>query len=160
MLHHRTLNPVVIRDWSSKMELFTSALAQTASTSSASHKALNLKQPRLPKEYNEFAITAWFRPEPQPSTYLYTAFEPVPWPEREGGHRPATGGRPLLPSERRAFEGYEPNTPGRGRLVLFPLVMRHRLSLVSSLGDGASTVRTPTSDQQAPGMPGYGTRRA
>jgi hypothetical protein len=51
---------------------------------------------------HEFAATAWFRPQPQPSTYLATAFEPVPWSERDNQQPRPTGGRPLLPSERPA----------------------------------------------------------
>jgi hypothetical protein len=98
---HPTLNPVVIRDWATKMEMFTAALALTAATSTASHNALNLDRPQTPKAFKEFAFTSWFRPHPQPSTYLYTAFEPVPWPERD--HRPPTGGRPLLLHERQAL---------------------------------------------------------
>jgi hypothetical protein len=56
MLHHRTLNPVVIRDWSTKMETFTSALALTAATSTASHNALSLDRPQTPKAFKEFAF--------------------------------------------------------------------------------------------------------
>jgi hypothetical protein len=103
MLHHRTLNPVVVRDWSVKMEMFTSAIALTASTTTESRKALGIGRPQTPKEAAQLAFTHWFRPEPQPSRYLALAIEPVPWPEREGGHRPRTGGRPWSEGEKRAM---------------------------------------------------------
>jgi hypothetical protein len=104
ILHHRTLNPVVIGDWSTRMELFTGALMLTASTSLQSRRALNLKEPRSANDHSQLSFTAWFRPRAQPSTYLDSATEPVPWPERDGERRPATGGRPLLPSERQAVD--------------------------------------------------------
>ncbi|MEV7551927.1 hypothetical protein AB0N89_20090 [Amycolatopsis sp. NPDC089917] len=103
MLYHRHLNPVVIRDWSTRMELFTSAIALTANTSYESQKALKLPRPQTPRAYDEFAVSHWFRPHAQPSPYLAAATEPVPWPDREGGLRAAFGGRPLLPNERRAL---------------------------------------------------------
>jgi hypothetical protein len=103
MLHHRTLNPVVIRDWSTKMEMFTSALALTADTSTASHKSLNLDRPRSPAEFTAYARTHWFRPQQRPSDWLDNATEPVAWAERESGQRPATGGRPALPGEKRLY---------------------------------------------------------
>jgi hypothetical protein len=103
MLHHRTLNPVVIRDWSVKMEMFTSAVALTATTSIESRKALNIARPNTPKEAAQLAFIDWFRPHPQPSRYLALAFDPVPWPKREAGRRPPTGARPSLPSEKRAY---------------------------------------------------------
>uniref|UniRef100_UPI003F497F35 hypothetical protein n=1 Tax=Amycolatopsis sp. CA-096443 TaxID=3239919 RepID=UPI003F497F35 len=101
MLHHRSLNPVVLRDWSVKMEMFTSAIALTANTSVESRKAIGIERTRTPKEVAQLAVTHWFRPQPQPSRFLALAIEPIPWAEREGGHRAKTGGRPLLDSEKR-----------------------------------------------------------
>jgi hypothetical protein len=57
MLHHRTLNPVVIRDWSVKMEVFTSAIALTASTSVESRQALGIGRSQTPKEAAQLAFT-------------------------------------------------------------------------------------------------------
>jgi hypothetical protein len=92
MLHHRTLNPVIIRDWSTKMEVFTAALALTTKTSTKWHK------PRTTKEAIALAANKWVRPRPAPSSYLDTATEPVDWPQRTGP-RPPTGARPTLPGE-------------------------------------------------------------
>lgn len=96
MLHHRTLNPVVIRDWSTKMEMFTSALALTATTTFKSRTPLNVKT------ITALATNEWVRPDPAPASYLDTAVEPVPWPPRDGS-RPPTGGRPRLPHEHRDY---------------------------------------------------------
>jgi hypothetical protein len=91
MLHHRTLNPVIIRDWSTKMEIFTGALALTANTT-ITHK------PRNAKDITNLNTTKWTRPQPVSSPYLDTATEPVDWPTRTGP-RPPTGARPALPHE-------------------------------------------------------------
>lgn len=55
ILHHRTLNPVVIRDWSRKVEVFDGALAQTANTT------LNLRNPIPAKDPTALATTEWLR---------------------------------------------------------------------------------------------------
>ncbi|HKS47089.1 MAG TPA: hypothetical protein VJT49_18665 [Amycolatopsis sp.] len=108
MLHHRTLNPVVIRDRSVKMEMFTSALALTAATNTKMPPNLTAKQP------TQFMSSEWIRPQPQPSSFLDTAQEPIPWVKR-AEPRPPTGARPQLPSERRAL-GALPINPLRQNL--------------------------------------------
>jgi hypothetical protein len=100
MLHHRTLNPVVIRDGSPRMELFTSAVMATARTSFQARAHLNIN------EMTNLARIEWVRPQPAPSSYLDTATEPVSWPQRSGP-RPPTGSRPRLPHER-AHSGLTP----------------------------------------------------
>jgi hypothetical protein len=44
MLHHRTLTPVIPRDWATKLEMFTSALALTANTDARPAKGLSPKE--------------------------------------------------------------------------------------------------------------------
>jgi hypothetical protein len=118
MLHHRGLNPVVLRDWSVKMEMFTSAIALTANTSVESRKAIGSERTRTSKEAAQLAVTHWFRPQPQPSRYLALAIEPVPRPEREGGRRQKTGGRTLSDSEKRLrAKSPAPTNPLRSNLA-------------------------------------------
>lgn len=96
MLHHRLLTPVVLRDWATKLEMFSSALALTANTKARADRSLTIK------EQTAWAFSEWVRPEPAPSPYLDTAAEPVRWPERDGPRRsPDT--RPMLPHEHRDY---------------------------------------------------------
>jgi hypothetical protein len=90
MLHHRSLNPVVIRDWSNKMELFAGALDISASLSFETRRNVNGA---------EHHTTEYLRPASVSSPFLDTAVEPVPWPQRDGP-RPPTGARPWLPHEK------------------------------------------------------------
>jgi hypothetical protein len=90
LLHHRILNPIVIRDWSVKMQLFTGALHVSSETSFETRRKVDV---------TEAHRTEYLRPEPASSTYLDTAVEPVDWPQRPG-RRPPVGARPMLPSER------------------------------------------------------------
>jgi hypothetical protein len=106
LLHHRSLNPIVIRDWSQKMEQFTGALVVSADTRFENRR--NLDTPAHQTEY--------VRPEPAPSPYLDTATEPVPWPQRDGP-RPPQGARPTLPSERPGRRlGFYPSNPLRSAI--------------------------------------------
>lgn len=92
MLHHRTLTPVVLRDWSRKLELTTNTRTQPP-------KPLKLLTGR---EFDTFKASDWVRPEPAPSPYLDTAVEPVNWPTRSGPRTPP-GTRPRLPHENRTY---------------------------------------------------------
>jgi hypothetical protein len=88
MLHHRTLNPVVIRDWSTKMEIFNGALEQTANTT------LRLRKPLTTKDLLALATTEWIRTDPISSTWLNTATEPVDWQRRTGHDHPPADDHP------------------------------------------------------------------
>ncbi|MFE2754011.1 hypothetical protein ACFXGA_18635 [Actinosynnema sp. NPDC059335] len=92
MLHHRALNPVVIRDWSHKKELFTGALVTSLETSFETRRKADVD---ALVEHS----SCYLRPEPVPSSYLDTAKEPVGWSLRTGP-RPPVGARPALPGER------------------------------------------------------------
>jgi hypothetical protein len=96
MLHHRTLNPVIIRDWSAKMQLFAGAIQLTASTRFETRRIPNVK------DLTRLSTTEYLRPQPASSAYLDTAIEPVSWARRVGP-RPETGARPRLPRERPAY---------------------------------------------------------
>lgn len=103
LLHHRSLNPIVIRDWSIKMEMFVGALSVSADTRWETRRGLD-----TPAQDTEFV-----RPAPAPSPYLDTAVEPVPWPQRDGP-RPPRGARPTLPGERPGPRvGFYPSNPLR-----------------------------------------------
>ena len=99
MLYHRTLNPIIHRDWSDRMELFVGALTRTAETDSYLHTTPTADSESAPDTDGRFVVV-WSRPHPQPSAFLDTAVEPVPWPTR--GRRPPPISRPLLPHERAA----------------------------------------------------------
>ncbi|MFI6029401.1 hypothetical protein [Amycolatopsis magusensis] len=101
MLHHRTLTPVVLRDWAIKIELFTGALVLTTNTSTASHREQGIQPPRGVRAAAQLTVTHWCRPHPRPSPYLALATEPVPWPDRDDDYRPPTGGRRRVDSEKR-----------------------------------------------------------
>ena len=96
MLHHRTLTLVILRDWATKLEMFTSALALTANTDARPTKGLS------PKEQTAWAFSEWVRPEPTRSSFLHTAVEPVSWQQRSEP-RQLTGPRPRLPHEHRDY---------------------------------------------------------
>lgn len=99
MLHHHSLNPVLIRDWSRKMELFAGALDVCASVSFEARRSVNGA---------ELHTTEYVRPTPVTSLFLDTAVEPVPWPQRTEP-RPPTGARPWLPHEKpKPFYGRGP----------------------------------------------------
>lgn len=86
MLHHRTLIPVVLRVWATKLQMFTSALALTANTKDRPDRKLTVKQ------QTAWAFTEWLRPEPAPSSYLDTAIDPCPGlSETDHDARPAPG---------------------------------------------------------------------
>jgi hypothetical protein len=88
MLHHRTLAPVIIRDWSIRMESFASA-----DTKFDAKARLNVK------DHTTLASTEFIRPEPAASPYLDTATEPVPWPQRSQPQPPRKRTPPAPPRE-------------------------------------------------------------
>jgi hypothetical protein len=90
LLHHRSINPVIIRDWSTKMGLFSGALHVSSQVTFDARRTV---------DGAETHRTEYLRPQPAQSTYLDTAVEPVDWPQRPGP-RPPVGARPMLPSER------------------------------------------------------------
>ncbi|MDT8913519.1 hypothetical protein [Amycolatopsis sp. PS_44_ISF1] len=57
MLHHRSLNPVVLHDWSVRMELFASAIALTANTSVESRKAIGIERTPTLREAAQLTVT-------------------------------------------------------------------------------------------------------
>lgn len=87
ILRHRTLNPVVVRDWSHKTEVFNVAVERTA------HTYVDPRRHRTVKDLTALATTDWVRPDPISSTWLNTATEPLDW-QRRTGPRPSTGGQP------------------------------------------------------------------
>jgi hypothetical protein len=102
MLHHRTLNPVIIRDWSAKTQLLAGALELTASTRFETRQLLNVK------DLSRLSTTEDLRPQLASSAYLDTATEPASWPHRDGP-RPETGARPRLPREKPTYhQTYHP----------------------------------------------------
>jgi len=96
MLFHRTLAPVVIRDWSPHLELFVGAVEATASSGWATPD-VELLTPTTPSTYLP-QIADYIRRDPAPSDYLRTATTPLPWDQPE--NRPTRLSRPLSRSER------------------------------------------------------------
>ena len=96
MLFHRTLAPVVIRDWSPHLELFVGAVEATASSGWATPD-VELLTSTTPSTYLP-QIADYIRRDPAPSDYLRTATTPLPWDQPE--NRPTRLSRPLSRSER------------------------------------------------------------
>lgn len=102
MLHHRTLAPVILRDWSEQQVLFETALSAIATVREVhTEYGPNSTGPTV-------GSFDFIRPHPAPSDYLATAVEPAPWPERTQ-LRPESQPRPWSVSERPYF------TPGPRR---------------------------------------------
>lgn len=95
MLHHRTLSPVILRDWSEPKVLFESALAATTEVGAEARTGHGATG----SGHESFAFT---RPHAAGSDYLDTAAEPVPWPQRSQP-RPDLNPRPWSDSERPYF---------------------------------------------------------
>lgn len=104
LLHHRSLNPVVIRDWSMKLEQFTGALVLTTAVSAETLRGIDGPHSNI----------KYVRPEPAPSAFLDTAVEPLPWTQRNGP-RPSRGARPARPDHQRRKSqlGFYPSNPLR-----------------------------------------------
>jgi hypothetical protein len=94
MLHHRTLAPVILRDWSAPLTLFESAIDATANVSRGTWSKLDHRHGTMP--------STCIRPAPAPSDYLDTATEPAAWPQR-AQPRSNFNPRPWSPSERPYF---------------------------------------------------------
>ena len=94
MLHHRTLAPVILRDWSAPLTLFESAIDATANVSRGTWSKLDHRHGTMP--------STCIRPAPAPSDYLDTATEPAAWPQR-AQPRSNFNPRPWSPSERPFF---------------------------------------------------------
>ena len=94
MLHHRTLAPVILRDWSAPLTLFESAIEATANVSRGTWSKLDHRHGTMPSTF--------MRPGPAPSDYLDTATEPAAWPQR-AQPRSNFNPRPWSPSERPFF---------------------------------------------------------
>jgi hypothetical protein len=98
ILYHRHVGPVLVRDWSVRMDLFTATVAASADTWKFRNATA---RPNLTvKDVRELVTAEYFRPIPAPSDYLDTATSPVPWPVRSGPRQPR-GGRPMLGAEKR-----------------------------------------------------------
>lgn len=91
MLHHRTLNSVVVRDWTGAMEQFSGTILLSANISHASIRALQGGRARTPTNLLRLAAEPWFRPAAQPSPFLDTATEPLHWTLRTRDRKPYAG---------------------------------------------------------------------
>jgi hypothetical protein len=96
MLHHRSLAPVIQRDWSPPNVLFESALSATASVSDRGAESDTDTSRRSDGSLD------FIRPGHAPSHYLDTAVEPTHWPERTQLRQKARL-RPWSQSERPYF---------------------------------------------------------
>ncbi|MEV5839996.1 hypothetical protein [Nocardia sp. NPDC052112] len=107
MLHHRSLAPVILRDWARSNALFESALSATATVSEPRAERASDASWRVARSFD------YIRTGPAPTDYLDTAVEPAPWPERtepreQGKPRPwSVSERPYFtpsPRRRRQFK--------------------------------------------------------
>jgi TniQ len=97
ILYHRHLGPVLVRDWSPRMELFTGTVAASVNTSTFRNAAT---RSTTTDDAHELVNAEFLRPFPAPSDYLDIAATPAPWPVRATPRQPE-GARPMLPHERR-----------------------------------------------------------
>lgn len=96
MLHHRSLAPVILRDWSPPNELFESALTATATASQPGTEGGTDASGHTIRSFD------FVRPGHAPTHYLDTAVEPAQWPHRAQPRLPAKL-RPWSESERPYF---------------------------------------------------------
>ncbi|MEV4241677.1 TniQ family protein [Nocardia sp. NPDC049737] len=96
MLHHRSLAPVILRDWSQPNVLFESALSASATITEARAERSTAASARV------IGSLDFIRPGPVPTDYLDTAVEPASWPERTEP-RQQSPPRPWSVSERPYF---------------------------------------------------------
>ncbi len=98
MLHHRTLKPVILQDWSEHRELFESSLSATKTVSQprSERSGMCASEP-IPHWLN------YIRLHRETGDYLDNATEPVPWPQRNEPRRDLNP-RPWSVRERRHFQ--------------------------------------------------------
>lgn len=96
MLHHRSLAPVILRDWSKPNVLFESALSATATVSEPRAGHGTCASGRAVGSFD------FIRPDSALTDYLETAVEPAPWPQRTEPRTDSTP-RPWSVSERPYF---------------------------------------------------------
>ncbi|UAK36158.1 MULTISPECIES: hypothetical protein [Nocardia] len=95
MLHHRSLAPVITRQWAEPNTLFETAIRATATVSLT-------RQEHTARETQPItARLAYHRPQPAPQDYLTDATEPAPWPPPQPRQDPPP--RPWSASERPYF---------------------------------------------------------
>jgi hypothetical protein len=99
ILYHRHVGPVLVRDWSVRMDLFTATVAATADTWKFRNAAARPNHLTV-KDVRELVAAEYLRPIPAQSDYLDTATNPVPWPTRSEP-RQSGGGRPMLGAAKR-----------------------------------------------------------
>jgi hypothetical protein len=110
ILYHRHVGPVLVRDWSIRMDLFTATVE--ASTD------LEIPQRRRPTQppHRQGRPRAGRRrvsaADPAQSDYLDAATNPVPWPNRTETRQPR-GGRPMVGAEKRLTGSKRPPRPTR-----------------------------------------------
>lgn len=97
MLFHRHLAPVLVRDWSPRMDLFLGSIHASASTSQTTDV---LPQPARDDHTDDTGpvIPDYVRRGPAPSDHLDTAVEPGTWPTPTQP-RPTRTDRPIQPGE-------------------------------------------------------------
>jgi hypothetical protein len=96
ILYHRHVGPVLVRDWSIRMDLFTATVEASADT----WRFRNVATRHLTaKDARELITAEYLRPFPARSDYLDAAVSPAPWPAT--GPREPRAGRPMLGAERR-----------------------------------------------------------
>jgi hypothetical protein len=88
ILYHRHVGQVLVRDWSTPMDLFTATVAASADTWQSRDMAV------------DHTTAEYVRPFPARSNYLDATISPAPWPTRPAA-REQRGGRPMLGAERR-----------------------------------------------------------
>jgi hypothetical protein len=97
ILYHRHINPVLVRDWSIRMDLFTATVEASANTWTFRNAA---NRHMTGKDAHELPAAEYLRPFPAQSDYLDTAVTPATWPVRAAPQQ-SGGGRPMLGAERR-----------------------------------------------------------
>ncbi|WP_063047730.1 hypothetical protein [Nocardia pseudovaccinii] len=95
MLHHRSLAPVITREWAEQNTLFESAVKDTATV------PITPAQSATRENQSTAGRFAFIRPEPAPTDYLAEATEPAPWPAAQPRQDPKP--RPWSVSEKPYF---------------------------------------------------------
>ena len=93
ILHHRSMAPVIFRDWTPRTEMFEGMLNISRRTTVSLQERTNFNDPV------DSANAVFIRPEPAKSEYLDNADEPVDW-TRPAQPPPARTARPWLPGEK------------------------------------------------------------
>lgn len=93
MLHHRSMAPVIFRDWGPKPEIFEGMLSVSTRTTVSPQERKGFTDPI------SLARSEFVRPMPAASEFLDNAVEPIGW--APGSQRPVVrSSRPWLPGEK------------------------------------------------------------